>query len=108
MNRPQNNVGLSSLQVDQEELSGSILDLFSPPSIESHMIKGKDILIQPINPLSDSGPVEFQINSSNEEYLFMPFTRLIGKLKIVKINSDGVEQDCTSSDDFRYFITQIR
>ena len=106
MNRPQNNVGLSSLQVDQEELSGSILDLFSPPSIESHMIKGKDISIQPITPLSDSGPVEFQINSSNEEYLFMPFTRLIGKLKIVKINSDGVEQDCTSADDFRYFITR--
>ena len=31
MTRPQSNVGLSSLQLDEEEMNGSILDLFSPP-----------------------------------------------------------------------------
>ena len=95
MNHPQSNVGLSSLQIDEDELSGSILNLFSPPVsklisknsiiskklfifihlVESHMYKGKTVTIQPIVPLSDQGPIEFQINSSNQEYLYMPMTR---------------------------------
>ena len=94
-----NKMGVGTFQVDENEQSSDILDIFKPPVIEPHIIGGRTIDYSPINGINDNGPYTFVIQSSDIDYVHLPYTRLRGKAKIVKI-VDGKETPCTSSDDY--------
>ena len=91
--------GVGSFQVDESEFLASSLDIFKPPHVESEIVSGKEILIRPVNSLTDDGPCEFYIISADKEYLQMPMTRLITDIKIVKI-VNGEEKDTALEDDY--------
>ena len=91
--------GVGSFQVDESEFLASSLDIFKPPNVESDIVSGKEILIRPVNSLTDDGPYEFHIISADKEYLQMPMTRLITDIKIVKI-VNWEEKDAAPEDDY--------
>ena len=92
--------GIASFQTDQTEMSSPCIDIFTPPIVETNLISGHDIEISPITAVNNDGPYEFQIRSSNDEYLYMPQTRLKTVFKIKKVGSNGAETTPTNADDY--------
>ena len=100
MSYPANKMGLGQFQVDENELSSDIVDIFKPPQIEPDIIGGRTIEIRPVNAVDSNGPYTFLIQSSGMDYVQMPLCRLRGKIKVVKVKEDGSEENCVSSDDY--------
>ena len=93
-------IGIGSLQLDESEMMASCLDIFSSPLIENHLVRGKDIIVCPINAIDDDGPFEIHIKSSDRAYIFMPFTRMHGCFSVVKVNEEGREISTVEADDY--------
>ena len=91
--------GFGSFQEDETEFLASSLDIFQPPKSESEIVSGKEVLIRPVNSLTDDGPHEFNVISADKEYIQMPMTRLISDIQIVKMDN-GVETDAQNGDDY--------
>lgn len=47
--------GVGSFQTDQSEFMASCLDIFAPVQVENEILSGKEILIRPINAITDEG-----------------------------------------------------
>ncbi|XP_033110193.1 uncharacterized protein LOC117111391 [Anneissia japonica] len=69
----------------------SELDLFSVPPTQTSITKGQWVQYFPYTSISDSGPVQFNIQGTNEEYMDLAQTMLRVKAKITK--SDGTDLD---------------
>ena len=91
--------GFGSLQTDSDEIVADMLDLFRPPEIETQLISGKTVDVNLVNAISDDGPFEFNIQSSDVDYLYLPLTRLRGCIQVKKV-VDNVETVCASGDDY--------
>ena len=59
----------------------------------------KKISVNLVNAISDEGPFEFNIQSSDVDYLYLPLTRLRGCLQVKKI-VNNVETNCVAEDDY--------
>ena len=92
--------GIASFQTDQTEMSETCLDIYSPPIVENELLEGKDLQIYPNQSITDEGPYEFIIQSSGEEYLHMPSTRLHMCFSIQKLGEDGVLASAGNSEDY--------
>ncbi|GFR69125.1 Gypsy retrotransposon integrase 1 [Elysia marginata] len=69
------------------ECSFSGLDIFTVPPTQSSVESGFWVEHHPISTLTDTGPVEFVVNGSGEEYIDLPETYLHVRVKVTK--SDG-------------------
>ncbi|XP_033107266.1 uncharacterized protein F54H12.2-like [Anneissia japonica] len=69
----------------------SELGLFSVPPTQTSITKGQWVQYFPYTSISDSGPVQFNIQGSSEEYVDLGQTMLRVKAKITK--SDGTDLD---------------
>ena len=108
-------LGIGSLQLDESEMLASCLDIFSPPKIENQLVKGRDVIIGPVNALGEDGPFEFHMKTSDRNYIFMPVTRLHGGFQIMKLeqisftkfllytNSKGCGKKLKTSPNFASF-----
>jgi hypothetical protein len=74
-------MGIGSLGTEASELHAHGLDIFSPPQIETATVEGKTVEYYPQHAIS-TNPWEFLIPSHNSEYIYLPLTRLEGKLKV--------------------------
>jgi hypothetical protein len=80
------NTGFGSLQVTENDVISTSIDLFSPPSREVTMIGGCAVTVLPLV-LSDDGPIEFIIPSMGTKFWKSNLTTLSGVTQIVK--ADG-------------------
>ena len=76
---------------ESQECTKSELDLFSIPATQTSTTKGQWIEYHPLSNITDSGPIEFNVSGSGEEYLDLAKTQLFVKAKITKAN--GVALD---------------
>lgn len=82
--------GTGTFITDTTELTTGNLDLFTAPVIENVLEYGKTIELHPVNALTDTGPIEFQVPSDSTHFLYLPLTRLNGTVRVVK-SSDGTD-----------------
>lgn len=77
MTRPHPNdiKGLGPYSTNEDEINSEIFNIFQPSTLNSSIIKGKTQKIYPVNALTDTGPYDFHIPSSND-YIYMPLTRV--------------------------------
>ena len=76
-----------------QECTKSELDLFSIPATQGSITKGQWIEYHPISNITDSGPIEFNISGSGEEYLALAKTQLFVKAKITKANGSALDAE---------------
>jgi hypothetical protein len=88
-------MGIGTFASDEVEITTGGLDHFTAPPVDILLEDGKTIIIKPLHALSDEGPFEFVISSDNDNFLYLPMTRLHGTLQILK--SDGNKVDATSN-----------
>ena len=78
---------------ESQECTKSELDLFSIPATQTSITKGQWIEYHPISNITDSGPIEFNISGSGEEYLDLAKTQLFVKAKIFKANGSALDAE---------------
>ena len=71
---------------DSIECTKTELDLFTVPTTQTSITKGQWIEYHPLSNITDSGPIEFNISGSGEEYLDLARTQLYVRVKITKPN----------------------
>ena len=76
---------------ESNECSKSELDLFSIPPTQTSIIKGQWIEYHPLSNITDSGPIEFNVSGSGDEYLDLARTQLYVKAKITKANGTALD-----------------
>ena len=76
---------------ESNECSKSELDLFSILPTQTSISKGQWIEYHPLSNITDSGPIEFNVSGSGEEYLDLARTQLYVKAKITKANGTALD-----------------
>ena len=77
-----------SLQCTKSEL-----DLFTIPATQTSIHKGQWIEYHPLSNITDTGPIEFNVSGTGEEYLDLARTQLYVKAKITKANGTALDAD---------------
>ena len=77
---------------ESQECTKPELDLFTIPATpQTSITKGQWIEYHPLSNITDSGPIEFNVSGSGEEYLDFAKTLLFLKAKITKANGTALE-----------------
>ena len=76
---------------ESQECTKSELDLFTIPATQTSIIKGQWIEYHPLSNITDTGPIEFNVSGTGEEYLDLAKTQLFVKAKITKANGDNLD-----------------
>ena len=64
---------------ESQECTKSELDLFTIPGTQTSISKGQWIEYHPISNITDSGPIEFYVSGTANEYLDLARTQLLLK-----------------------------
>jgi len=75
------------------ECTKSELDLFSIPPTQTSIENGSWIEYHPLATLSDTSPIEFEINGSGEDYIDFANSYLHVRAKITKPNGEDLDVD---------------
>ncbi|KAJ8025636.1 hypothetical protein HOLleu_33248 [Holothuria leucospilota] len=75
------------------ECTKSELDLFTVPPTQTSIEKGQWIEYHPIANITDSGPIEFFVSGSSEEYVDLAQTQLYVKAKITLVDGGNIPAD---------------
>ncbi|XP_078357498.1 uncharacterized protein F54H12.2-like [Oculina patagonica] len=78
---------------ESQECTKSELDLFTVPATQTSITKGQWIEYHPLTNITDSGPIEFNVSGSGEEYLDLARTQLYVKAKITKANGGALDAE---------------
>jgi hypothetical protein len=98
---PDKNVGIAGFGIDEQDLFQERTDLHARPIRETSLKSGKTVKYSvPRSKLDGLGPYEISIPSMDMEWLDGESGNLFGRFKIVKLNSSGVESDCSAEDDY--------
>ena len=76
---------------DSQECTKSELDLFTIPATQTSITNGQWIEYHPLSNITDSGPIEFNVSATGEEYLDLARTQLFVKAKITKANGNALD-----------------
>ena len=64
------------LHASSNECFVSVLDLFYVPSTQTSVEKGSWVSVHPIASVSDTGPIQFEFEGKQQEFLNLPHTLL--------------------------------
>ena len=78
---------------ESRECTKSELDLFIIPATQTSIQKGQWIEYHPLSNITDTGPIEFNVSGTGEEYLDLARTQLYMKAKITKANGTALDVD---------------
>ena len=78
---------------ESQECTKSELDLLSIPPTQTSISKGQWIEYHPLSNITDTGPIEFNVTGSGDEYLDFARTQLYAKAKITKSNVANFSQN---------------
>ena len=87
-------VNMALVHGDSQECTKSELGLFTTPTTQTYISKGSWMEYHPLSNMTESGPIEFYVSGSDEEYLDLARTHLFVKAKIVK--ADGTDLEATT------------
>ena len=76
------------------ECAKSELDVFSVPPTQTSIEYGNYVEYHPLSSITDSGPIEFDVSSSGQNYLDFSNTQLLVKVKLTR----GSGVDITDAD----------
>ena len=76
---------------ESQECTKSELDLFTIPATQTSITKGQWIEYHPLTNITDSGPIEFNVSGTGDEYLDLAKTQLFVKAKITKANGTALD-----------------
>ena len=76
---------------DSRECTKSELDLFTIPATQTSITKGQWIEYHPLSNITESGPIEFNVSGTGEEYLDLARTQLFVKAKTTKANGTALD-----------------
>ena len=76
-----------------QTLLARIVDLFTIPATQTSITKGQWIEYHPLSNITDSGPIEFKVSGSREEYLDLARTLLLLKANITKANGTALDRN---------------
>jgi hypothetical protein len=92
-----NKSGLGPLNLDEFD---SPFDIFSAPRTQTLIEDGRSVFYQPISPIVQDTDIEFLI-SPTSSYIDMRFTRLHGKMKVMKVvAATGELTPTVAADDY--------
>jgi hypothetical protein len=74
--------GIGTFVVDDIELTGGGLDYFTLPPVDTVLEEGRFHIIRPSNAITNEGPYEFNIAPDNDHFIYLPLTRLHGKIDV--------------------------
>ena len=89
-----------------QECTKSELDLFTIPATQTSITKGQWIEYHPLSNITDTGPIEFNVSGTGEEYLDLAKTQLFVKAKITKANGDNLNPN-TQVDPVNLFLHSL-
>ena len=72
------------------ECAKTELDIFSVPPTQTGIEYGNYVEYHPLSSITDSGPIEFDVSSSGQNYLDFANTQLLVKAKITSGNGDDI------------------
>ncbi|CAH3172814.1 unnamed protein product [Porites lobata] len=78
---------------ESHECTKSELDLFTIPATQTSIHKEQWIEYHPLSNITDTGPIEFNVSGTREEYLDLARTQLYVKAKITKANGTALDAD---------------
>jgi len=87
--------GVGTLMTDETELTTNSFDLFNVPHVENVTQHGFFVELSPVNSLTNNGPFEFHISRDPDHFIALHYTRLSGRIRVVKA-ADG--KDFADSD----------
>ena len=76
---------------ESQECTKSELDLFTIPATQTSISKGQWIEYHPLSNIIETGPIEFNVSGSGEEYLDLARTQLYVKANITKANGTALD-----------------
>ena len=76
---------------ESRECTKSELYLFTIPATQTSIHKGQWIQYHPLSNITDTGPIEFNVSGTREEYLELARTQLYVKVKITKANGTALD-----------------
>ena len=78
---------------ESQECTKSELDLFTIRATQTSITKGQWIKYHPLSNITDTGPIEFNVSGTEEEYLDLAKTQLFVKAKINKANCTALDAE---------------
>lgn len=75
------------------ECTKSEIDLFTVPPLNTSMERGGYVNYLPVSSITEQGPLEFNINGSNEEYIDLGRTYLYLKVQVTTNDGANLEAD---------------
>ena len=78
---------------ESQECRKSELYLFTIPATQTSITKGQWIEYHPLSNITDTGPIEFNVSGTAEEYLDLAKTKLFVKAKITKANGTALDAE---------------
>ncbi|XP_073234222.1 uncharacterized protein F54H12.2-like [Porites lutea] len=78
---------------ESRECTKPELDLFTIPTTQTSIHKGQWIEYHPLSNITDTGPIEFNVTETGEEYSDLAGTQLHVKAKIKKANGTALDAD---------------
>ena len=86
-------VKMAFVHHESQECTKSELDLFTIPAIQTSITKGRWIENHLLRNINDTGPIEFNVSGTGEEYLDLTKTQLLVKGKITKANGTALDAE---------------
>ena len=83
---------MSFVHPNSIECTKSELDLFSVPSTQVSLERGKWVDHEPVSSVGDGGSVTF-LSPGTEDYVDLSMTILVVHAKVTKVNGDNVDAD---------------
>ena len=71
----------------------SELDLFLAPTVQTNIERGQWIEYFPVSNITDSGPIEFNVSGSGDEFTDLRQAWVYNKVKITKANGTDLDDD---------------
>ena len=78
---------------ESQECTKPELDLFTIPATQTSITKGQWIEYHPLSNITDTGPIEFNVSGTGEDYLDLAKTQLFVKAKITKANGTALDAE---------------
>jgi hypothetical protein len=87
------------------ECAKTELDIFSIPPTQNSIISGQWVEYQPLSALSSSGPIEFLVSGSGDDYLDLTQSWLHVSVKVTKADGTALGNDANVAPENNWFHT---
>ena len=92
-------IGVGGMSAALDEVSSNEFDLFSPIEIDYSILKSYEPTYRPISSTNGRGPFTFEIPQDPNKFMSSESIRLIGRMRIRKLKSDGTLENMQAGEN---------